>query len=59
MTAKELFFKLCHESKNTNVRCEYCKLNDEMTMCANTDCRTGWSMYWIALEQMLYKGEYC
>lgn len=58
MTAKELFFKICHESKYTNVRCEYCKLNDDMTMCANTDCLTGWNMYWIALEQM-YNGEYC
>lgn len=58
MTAKELFFKLCHESKHTNVRCEYCKLNDEMTACSMTDCSTGWTMFQIAFDQ-LYSGEYC
>lgn len=57
MTAKEMFFKLCNDSKHTTVRCEYCKFNDEMTMCAHTNCMTGWYMYWIAMEQ-LYTGEY-
>lgn len=57
MTAKELFFKLFHESKNTNIRCEYCKLNDDMTACSMTDCLTGWNMVSIALDQM-YTGEY-
>lgn len=58
MTTKEMFAKLQNDCKRANVRCEYCELDSEPTMCAHTDCRTGWFMYWIAVEQM-FKGEYC
>lgn len=56
MTAKEMFYKLWIESE-TNVRCEYCKLNDDMTACAMTNCITGWNMVSIAADHM-YSGEY-
>lgn len=57
MTAIEMFFKIWNECKAGTVICEYCKLNDDMTACAMRDCRTGWNMVSIALDQM-YSGEY-